>query len=320
MYKLIKNYGQVDITNRVDSITRRSNIEELAEQLEFNFAYSDVNLTPVEINPGNLIILFNDAKEIYRGLVIDDSRSGRNARSYSCMDYGFYLNKNQEVYQFNTTASNAIRTICMDFDIAIGDIVDIPTRIKKIYTGELSDTIKDILEQSENDQGKKYRFEMREGKFYVEEKIQRIIRATTNAFGSEIDITELASNPSMKRSIENMKNSIKIVQGGEEYVTTLATAHDSELIRLYGKLQEVHSVDEKDISKAKNIAENLLKDLGKINEEVSLELVGNDDVRAGRVLEITEEITGIKGLYLIKDCTHEIKNGFHKMSLGLELI
>lgn len=320
MYRLIKNYGQIDLTNRINYIIRRSNINELAEQLEFDFAYSDVNLTPVEINPGNLILLFNDTREIFRGLVIDEGRNGRNAREYNCIDYGFYLNKNKEIYQFNTTATDGIRTICRDFDIPIGYIVDIPTRIKKIYTGELSDTIKDILEQSENDQGKKYRFEMREGKFYVEEKTQNIIRATTNALGGEIDITKLISNPYMKRSIENMKNSIKIVQGGEEYVNTLATTRNTDLIRLYGKLQEVHSIDEKDISKARNIAENLLKDLGKMNEEISLEIVGNDDVRAGRVLEITEEVTGIKGLYIIKDCTHTIQNGFHKMSLGLELI
>jgi hypothetical protein len=314
MYRLYKSDG-TDITNYIGYIKRSSSESEISERLDFNLKYEYKDI----VTEGNIII-FHNTRELYRGVVVASSRSGRGPKELNSFDFGFYLNKNQEIYQFDTTASDAIGIICKDFNIPIGSIVHIPTKIKRIYYESLSDTIDKILKQAELDQGKKYRFEMREGKFYVEEKTANIIRATTNAFGSSIDITKLISSPSVNRSIENMRNSIKVVQGGEKSIKTLATSQDAALINQFGKLQEVYSIDEKEVAKAKNIAANMLKELARVSEEASLELVGNDDVRANRVLEITEVVTGIKRLYNIKDCTHNFVNNFNRMSVGLELL
>jgi hypothetical protein len=314
MYRLYKSDGTV-ITDYAGYIKRSSSANEISERLDFSLDYYHKDI----VTEGNIII-FHNTRELYRGVVIASSWQGRGAKELNTFDFGFYLNKNQEVYQFDTEASNAIRIICKDFNIPIGSIVHIPTRIRHIYTDNLSDTIKDILEQAEVDQDKKYRFEMREGKFYVEEKTVNIIKVTTNAFGSDTDITKLISNPSVNRSIENMRNSIKVVQGDEKSIKTLAKAQNTSLISQFGKLQEIYSIDEKEIAKAKNIAENMLKELARVSEEAALELVGNNDVRANRVLEITELVTGIKGLYNIKDCTHNIINNFNRMSVGLELL
>ncbi|MEG0775500.1 hypothetical protein [Clostridium sp.] len=316
MHKLIRNIGQMDVTGDVGYITRRSSINELAEQLDFNLSHNKVGL----INPGNLVLLFNDNKEIYQGVVISDNAQGKNSIEYHAMDYAFYLNKNEDIYQFNTTASDAIRTICQGYGIPIGYIVSIPTKIKKILSGTLSDIIKEILELAEKDQGIKYTMEMIANKFYIEKKIDKVIKLTTNLFGTNLDITKFIANPSRTRSIENMKNSIQIIQSGEESFKVITTARDYSLIERYGWLQQNYEIDEKDIAKAKNIANNMLKDLGKIFEDTSFELPGHDDARAGRILELSESFTGMSGRYLIKDCTHNIANGIHKMQLGLELI
>lgn len=321
MHKLIRLYSDgtsSDITPLFGEIQWRSNKDELGVQLDVKEAIPNDSLKEYILNLGDLMCLIND-KEIWRGVVITKETDGKTY-SFTCMDYAFYLNKNKEVYQFDTAASDAITQICRDFNIPIGNITEIPTNIKHIYTGELSETIKDILDTAEKDQGIKYIFEMREGKFYVEEREENIIKATTNLFGTEEDLTKFVANPSRKLSIENMKNSIKIVQGGEEDVQILAVEQDQALIDKFGMLQEVQSIDENDIAKVKNIAENTLKDLGKISEECTIELIGHDDVRAGRILEITEEVTGMNGKYLIKDCTHTIANGIHKMQVGLELV
>ena len=77
-------------------------------------------------------------------------------------------------------------------------------------------------------------------------------------------------------------------------------------------------MDSKDIAQARNIAKNKLAELNKIAEDTSIELLGSDAVRAGRILEITEPITGLSGKYLVKECTHTYKNRIHKMSLTVE--
>lgn len=101
-----------------------------------------------------------------------------------------------------------------------------------------------------------------------------------------------------------MKNSIKIISGNDESLRVIADVKNDGLIKQYGLLQQIESVDEKDIAQARNIANNLLKELGKISEENSLTLMGSTDIKAGRLIDIAEEITGMKGRYLIKDCTH----------------
>ena len=90
------------------------------------------------------------------------------------------------------------------------------------------------------------------------------------------------------------------------------------MVNKYGKLQKVVKLDQKEKLSAAQIAQNELKALSKITEEISIELIGDDRVRAGRLFEVAEAVTGIKGMYLITNVNHAIKGGIHTMVLGLE--
>lgn len=113
-----------------------------------------------------------------------------------------------------------------------------------------------------------------------------------------------------------MRNSIKVISNNK----IVAEIKNDELIKQYGLLQEVTSVEDKDIAQANNIANNLLNDLGKVFEESSFECPGDYRVRAGRLIEVNEPVTGINGKYLIKSCKHTLKNGIHTMSLNLGVV
>lgn len=321
----IYNGIQKEITPLVGDISWKDSIDTLGIQLDFNIANDDTgNIPKNPLDLGHLIVLLGErgTNNVFRGLTVTENRQGRSAIGYTCFDYGFYLNKSKEVYQFKKIrADAAIKKICSDFKIPVGSIISIPIIITKIYNDkELSEIIKDILNIAAKSTGIKYRMEFREGKFYIQKYTDIIIKATFSLAGAAQNITDFISNPSRTRSIEEMKNSIKIYTGDEKKVKIVATAKNDTLIKRYGLLQEVQSVDEKDIAKAKNIASNLLKELGKISEDNSIELPGNDDIRAGRILEINETLTGMKGQYLISDCTHTIKGGIHKVQVGLKVM
>ncbi len=68
------------------------------------------------------------------------------------------------------------------------------------------------------------------------------------------------------------------------------------------------------------IAQNKLKELNKVNEDISITVLGDDNVRAGRILEIDNDIFKLKGQYLVKDCTHMYQNRTHTMDLTLEKV
>jgi hypothetical protein len=308
---------ETNITPLVRDIQWRSSIHELGEQLNFNIALNDDRYFPSSsIDLGNLISLRHE-DEIFNGVVVSQQKNGRGSVGYTCFDYAFYLNKSSDTYQFNKiSAKKAIETILKDFNVPVGYIAPMSTIIDKIYSAKtVSEIIKDIIDLAEKERGIKYRMEMRRGRLYIQRQQDLVIKPVFKLAENiqEYDVSNSISNPSRRRTIENMKNSIKLISNDK----VIAEAQNSRLMAQYGVLQEVRNVDTKDKAKAKNIARNILYELGKIFEENSLEMIGNDRVRAGRIMEIYEPVTGMKGQYLINDVNHTVRNGIHRMQLGL---
>lgn len=318
---LAKSNHLINVTPITGPISWGSSTEELGQRLDFEIAYSDARYIPKNpIEIGDMVILKNGKNEILRTFVVAEDRTGREPYKYVSFDGAFYLNKSKRIYQFNGMKGDAaIRKILKDFNVPVGEIVSIPTTIDEIYANETpADIIRDILDQAEKDQGIKYRMEMRVGKLYIV-KQQDLLITGRFRLASNLgyrDITRSISNPSRSRSIEDMKNSVQIVQDNR----VIATIRDENLINKYGLLMDVVEVQNKDVAQAKNIAKNILKDFGRVLEENKLEMLGDDRVRAGRLIQIDEPVTGMKGKYLIKSVTHTVSNGIHRMSLDLEVV
>jgi hypothetical protein len=190
-------------------------------------------------------------------------------------------------------------------------------KVDKIFNNKkVSDIIKEIIEMVEQEQGQKYLMEMRQGKLHIERQSDLIVKGTFQLAEnlSEHNVTAAISNPNRKRSISDMVNSIQVVSNDK----LVLTKESSGLVSQYGKLQKVVTLDEKEKKSAQQVAQRELNNLAKTAEETSIELIGDDQVRAGRLLEIEEPVTGISGIFLIKDVAHTIRGGIHKMSLGLE--
>lgn len=309
----------LDITPLVGEVSWRSNKDELGTELNFVTAFGDAIHNPKKhVNLGDLIILKDGSNEITRCIVIDEEIKGREPIPYKAFDLSFYLNKSKRVYQFNgVSATQAINRICVDAKIPVYGIANMPTKIDKIYLNEtLSDIIKDILDQVEKDRGSKYIFDMKQGKINVFQSKDMIIEPKFKIpVLWEHSINDAIMSASRKRSIDNMKNSIQVTSDGK----LLTTASDNTLINQYGLLSEIVDVQEEDRSKARNIAKNTLKELGKVFEDNQIETLGDSSVLAGRLIKITEPLTKMNGYYMIESVQHTVKNGIHRMSLSLSM-
>lgn len=318
---LVKGTTMTNITPLIGTINRRSNEDELGEEISFDIAFNDARYFPK--NPcdlGDMVILKNGNYEITRAIIADEDKSGRGPIGYTAFDFAFYLNKSTSIYQFRKMhADQCIRKILKDFGVPIGNIVSIPVSIDKIFPDDMpSDIIREIIEFAEKKLGVKYLMEMRQGKLFIERQGDLVIKANFRIFpGADLqDATNAISNPSRKRSISDMINSIQVVGNDDKLVLT---RNDVAMVNKYGKLQKVVKLDQEEKLSAAQIAQNELKELSKITEEISIDLIGDDRVRAGRLFNVIEPITGIKGTYLIKDVNHSISGGIHTMSLGLEM-
>lgn len=315
-----------DITNLCGDLTWRDSLDTLGMELNVDISrnINDIYMSRHDqVEVGDKILLLNNVREIFRGIIVD---LGTHVYSKPIVsyDYAYYLNKSKTIIQFHKIrADEAIKQLCNRFNVPIGNITNIPTLITKIYKEDtVADIIRDILRLASNELGIKYRLEMREGKLFIEKYLDLIIKPIFKPAVnlSSFNVLNAIGDISKSESIADMRNSILISSGDEKSSKIYAEIKDHANIAKFGLLQEVESVDDKDIAQAKNIAKNKLKELNRVGQIISLDLLGDDNVRSGRILEIDNDMFDMKGKYLVRECTHSLQNSIHKMSVTVEKV
>lgn len=299
MYKLVAN--NIDILPKSNNLAWNSDIDTLGAELSFDSLYN--------LAEGTIIRLFINSKEYIRAIVVKKSES-KFSYSYTCFDYSWYL-KNEVIKQFNNiSASSAISSLLSEYGIK-NKVASIPTKIKKIYKDEsMASIIDDILEQAEEEQGIKYFKEMQVDTIVIN-RLQDMKISPKILIGKDITINS---------SIEEMKNKILIVSNEESNNSIIAVAQDKTGQSNYGLLQEIETVEEKDIAQAKNIANNLLKAKNKIFKDTNIPLLGiknAETIKANRLIELNIA-NKLKGWYRIKSASHSLSNNKHMVSISLE--
>lgn len=301
MYRLIS--GGVDLLPNSNNVSWSSDKDTLGTQLSFE--------STVSIGRGAVVSLFSDPKELFRGVVIHRSQK-RWTWSYVVQDYTFYL-KNKVIKQFNNIcASDAIQSLLGEAYI-VGNVVDIPTIINKIYKNKTrSEIIDDILIQAEQDQGIKYFQEIEGDILYIRNLEDMNINPKIL----------LPKDITIESSIENMKNKIEVISNSEDNNYVIAIAEDASEQWWYGVLTDQIIVEDKDIAQVQNIANNTLKESNRIESSSSINDIlcidsTGDLIKANRNIWLNAG-TRLNGFYKIKSATHTLNKGLHKVSIGIE--
>lgn len=321
---LIKNSGGThDIATMIGNLEWSDSIDSLGMEVKFD-CFRNLedrymkNKDVVEL--GDKLVLSNKGNEIFQG-IIADLGIDQKVKKITAFDFAFYLNQSNAIKQFNKIpAKTAITQLCGEFGVPVGNITSMPTKINKIYNGDtVSEIIKDIIVLDEKSTGNKYRLEMRAGKLYIEKYSDLVITpkykpAINLQYINPLDVIQSFS---YSQSITEMKNKVVVSSGDEKKVNIKATEQDAGSIKKFGILQSVESLNDKEKGDVKSIAKNKLKELNKVTEDLKITVLGDDTVRAGRVIELKNELYNLKGKYLIKECSHTFHNDVPIMSLNL---
>lgn len=324
LYLIKANNKRINITNMATNLQWSDNVETLGMQLIFEYARNTkdkflANLDIVEIGDG--LLLTNNENEIFRGIVTTEDVQ-TFSKTITSFDYAFYLNQSKTIKQFyKVRADEAIKKLCSLFNVQVGVISMIPVLISKIYKDKtIAGIIKDILDRATKETGVRYRLEMRAGKLNILDYADLEVYATFQPAKNlgAFDVTKAIRSINKNLSIVDMKNSIIVTSNNAEISAVLASEKDNINIEKFGLLQEVLSVDKKETSQAYNIARKQLAMLNRVVENTTIEMFGNDAVRAGRILHINESSFSLTDKYLVKSCTHTLKKQLHLMTLNVE--
>lgn len=303
-----------DITSYTGGYSLSDNVDSLGAEFQFKLMSNplDVNYQGKELPIGTKVVFFHDGTKMFAGVIVSYSRNSLTEYSYKAFDYAFYLNKSEAQIQFNNiNTSDAIRKLCSENGVPIGNVCDIPTVVNKIYQGNpISDIIKDLLKLAEAEQKTHYRLEVRDTALYIEPYKDLYVQ------GKFVDII---GDFNSSYSIEEMANRIVIVSSSEKNQQIVAEKSDASSVRTYGQITKIEKVDDKKMSQAAEVAANKLMDKNSVKRSFSVTLLGSDAVRAGRMVIFDQPEINLSGAFLVKNCTHNFDGNKHTMRLDLEV-
>lgn len=282
----------------VGSLSREASEENLGQTLSFDAL--------TLYYPGDKVKVYDDGKLKYSGIIIEVGKNVTPPHTYKVQDYSFNL-KSEHHVQIKDRADSAIKNTCKRFGISC-KVCSIPTKIKKIYPDmALSEIFKSILKTAEKEQGKEYFMEVDGGALVIEEKEKEKVKASFL----------VSDEATLTKSIEERKNSIKIVSDEEKSTKVYASAKDEKAIKRYGLLQVVETIEEGKKSKAETIAKTKLAALNKTRYSMPIRILvhqGAWDIKPNRLIK-----TPVDGKWhKIKSLTHTIEDGIDTMDITLE--
>lgn len=320
-----------EITAYTNNYQRSDGIDTLGQEFTFDLADNpfDVNMSGQRLQIGGKVEFSNQVSNnnksatmsldeepteeiVFQGIIVSERQSGANKYSYTCFDYCFHLNKSEIEIQFNgVSGTEAIKKVCAENDVPLGNVADIKTNIKKIYQGQpVSDVIRDIVRQATEETGNKYRLEYREGKIHVEDYKELLLDKV---------ITQPISNYSRDLSMEDMRNSIVTISSKEKSMSVKSTIQDDESVKKYGLIKKIIKVDDKKQAQTAQIAKKTIQDSNRVKEKMNLTLLGDDTVRSGRIIIINDDTVDIHDKFTVENCKHNYGVN-HTMTLDLKRV
>ena len=322
MYKVI--IKDKDVSDIIGNLTWRDTVDTLGVEVDFELPinrYDKKFEFLYDITLGDPIQILNAKGEVLvQAIIVSETPNGK-ITSFTAYDMAWYLNKSTVIKQFKKMIGNdCVKSLCKEIGIDV-EVSGLDTKIDKIYKDKaVSEVIKDIIEQCSQFNSKKFFIEFDKNKLIVSPyKKIKVFGTYEMQKDKFININENIGGVSLSKSIVDMKNSVLVITENKGAIRTIGEEQDSKSIEKYGKLQEVVTLDEKEFSKANLVAKNELKKLNKITEDFSIDVLGDDNVKSGRVIDIDLPLFNLKGEYLIKESNHTISNHIHKISLKLEV-
>ncbi len=328
MYKIIlyKDGVSADITDMVSDMTWSESLDTVGVSLSFSVPDTIEQYIPrLLIMAGDIVRVNNDEGEMIRAVVVNVSRSYPK-RTVKANDFGFYLNKNDIVIQFkNLSVSECLKRLFSHVGVTAGGICDMPAKVKGVYIKNVNEIIKELIKIQQDNDGKKYYYELRGGNIYVfqlpTDPIGYIFKPAVNV--GEFDVTDKNAHGRGKytHSIEEMKNAVVAEVNSKtsgEMPQKMFYARDEESIKKYGLLAENYSVNSDDAGNIQELARNELKEKNVLKRELSMDFIGHDRARPRRVMSIVDEHLGINENYRIKSVSHKVSGAVHTMSCTLE--
>ena len=317
--------NNVDITLDILNFSYSESLDDVASSFYFE-SLRNFNITSTN-NAGNQVVnilrVFDITTNVlvYLGVITDcEHTTDVNKYSYSGFDVGFYLNKNEVLIQFkNANITDAITLLSRENQINLGNVPRFKTTISKIYKDIVfADILKELLELEKTKGGLRNLYidckmgNLRINRYQIEQNLTALI-----GNGFLINSNNTYSAISVKHSIQELKNRVIYSDNNEKSIKKVLK-DSPQSIYTYGLLTAIETVDTNKQNNLTKLANDKLKELNKIKEEINLSLISDYRVSKGKLIDFTINEYGLNGVYLITSAEHIIDSKKETVNVSIE--
>lgn len=299
------------ITPLIKSVNWTGETTQAARQIDVSFLNTtDGDLRKITVEVGKEVRFYVSGSEVFRGIVFKNEVSSDGSTTFTAYDYNHYLTKNKDSLKFKSKkASDIIRYICKKYGIKYGSIADTKYVFPKLIfrNQTLYDIIITALTETRKKTGKRYYLANDKGSLVLREVKAQVSRLQIKSGANLL-------SASQSKSIEDLRNSVRVTgKDGEESKGVTVQSKDS--IKKYGLMQEKTHESEKTTKQLRPIALALLKELNEVDTECSVDAIGSPSITAGKMVQVSEKISGLSGGFYVISDSHSFDGEKHTMSL-----
>lgn len=314
----VRNNQQYDISEISSFPKWTTNTNSQPGKLEFEML-DDKNVFLLD---GDIIELKIDGRNIFKGKVFVRERKKEGKWRVVAYDTTRYLQNEDTLVFAVSTASNRFKMICQAQGLAY-KVLD-ASSYNCVASVEDKNTYYSMLETAitETRQQQKTRYSFWDN--YGTLEFFDLNRMITKLV---IGDNSLLTDYSYSASIDDAANAVKVVrENSDSGKREIYTAQNTTNISRWGKLQVVETISDADLnsSQLQAKANALLSEKNSVAKTLSIEAIGNLEIRAGkcfilRLSDLTRDGIGNDNLALVTSCQHDFSDG-HTMSLEIEVI
>jgi hypothetical protein len=309
---VIKQGAAFDMSQLLSKIKWKGRKGAAARTLEITFLDDDKReRSGIDVEEGHSVIFYWKGEELFRGMFITQSQSGRKIMPAKAYDLGIRLANNKDTFCFtNRTADEIFVHICGRFGIPVGEVAQtgyaIPELPKPMTTGW--DVVADALALTFKATGLRY-YPICQG------ETMNLIERRMNILQWVIETGVNLENYSLIKSIDQVRTEIVLLSSEGQ---VLATARNNDLESKIGIFQDVRRADdEMNIGQLNQLVKSALDKNNQSIQTLTISALGQPDVISGRGIFVIINPLDISRTYYVEEDEHIFEGRHHSMALKL---
>lgn len=321
LFILVKNNTGYDISGIVQRTIWSGRKNSPARSLQLDLmddpSLGENNRADVDVYSGNHLIFLEDGVELFRGIIMSQTRTQDMVLSVTAYDYAIYLSNNKDGFSYKKkTVTEIFMDVCKRYGISRGSVASVFYKIPVLV--EPNTTVYDILcnalSKNYKATGERLYIISKGGQLHLirrKEQITKVVLETGQEGSAYGNITQY----SYSKDISNTKTRLKLISQKGKVV---AKWFDSDLEQKIGMMQDVQTPDDDIKNKQmKTLVITMLDGLKKPAESLTVTAFGISTIYSGVAVYISIPEIGVGRTFYVDSDTHTWDGDYHTMQLTL---